>query len=268
MKKLLIAGPDFGAEFGWVIARWQGHVRWLSAMFDQTVVLSHDYFPLYRDFAVRVPTIGVRNCAELKNVDITYVRPTNEVCDNPDAPQKFVRYGEPQGSDVPVVVVHARDDRRPVIGDRNWPREKWNALCALISAMGYNIIAIGHPKASMCPVKCVDMRGTHLQNAMNWLASAAACVGPSSGPMHLASMCGCPHVVWSESGMTWNLGGRVGSNRQRYESAWNPLNTPVEVVESEGWQPCVQTVIKAMDRLIERTGSSTTSPVNAEATTR
>jgi len=41
-------------------------------------------------------------------------------------------------------------------------------------------------------------------------------VGQSTGTMHLASLCGVPHVVWGSD--------RIGI---RYKKTWNPFHTPV-----------------------------------------
>jgi hypothetical protein len=41
--------------------------------------------------------------------------------------------------------------------------------------------------------------------------------GPSSGPIHLSSLCGCPHVVWGDQSKSLN----------RHYTNWNPLGTKV-----------------------------------------
>ena len=58
------------------------------------------------------------------------------------------------------------------------------------------------------------MRSVNNTEVLNAITNANCTFGPSSGPMCLASLCGCPHVVWSKP-----------SNRIRYEKNWNPLKT-------------------------------------------
>jgi hypothetical protein len=58
-------------------------------------------------------------------------------------------------------------------------------------------------------------------------------VGPSSGPMHLASLSGTRHLVWSSP-----------HNRNRYLDAWNPFKTPVYFYAKEDWNPKVDNIHK------------------------
>ena len=51
-------------------------------------------------------------------------------------------------------------------------------------------------------------------------------VGPSSGPMHLATLSGLKHLVWT-----------TDFNISRYTKDWNPFNTDVTLYTEEGWNP-------------------------------
>jgi hypothetical protein len=53
------------------------------------------------------------------------------------------------------------------------------------------------------------------------LANADIVIGPSSGPMHLASLCGAPHVTWTDK----------ASTKRRYLGGWNPHKTPCIVLD-------------------------------------
>ena len=62
--------------------------------------------------------------------------------------------------------------------------------------------------------------------------------------MHLSSLCGTPHVVWTNTAVT-----AVGNvtNRERYEKLWNPLGTRVVVVDQpHGWNPEVEQILEAV----------------------
>ena len=51
-------------------------------------------------------------------------------------------------------------------------------------------------------------------------------IGPSSGPMHLASLSGLKHLVWSSE-----------HNKSRYLNICNPFKTEVIFYSKEGWNP-------------------------------
>ena len=71
-----------------------------------------------------------------------------------------------------------------------------------------------------------DLRGLSLEVLFDIMRSADFAFGPSSGPMHLASLCGLPHVVWS-----------IPDNKKRYEVNWNPLSTKVLFDSKFNWHP-------------------------------
>jgi len=49
------------------------------------------------------------------------------------------------------------------------------------------------------------------------LSAAKCAVGPSSAPMHLASLSQCPHITWSRISQDIAI---------RYATHWNPFQTP------------------------------------------
>jgi hypothetical protein len=252
-KRLLVAGPDFGMEFGWLLMAWQARIRAMSRQYDQTVVITSDaMYPIYADFAVRTPTIGTRDRFRFSDVDVDYVKPSKEVCKG-NAPEVFRKYGGCEKTGKQQIVIHARSDQRKVKGNRNWPEKNWNEL---IEKLFYAcddpcFFAIGTQSDAICPKhsQAVDCRGAGLRSIMALLSASHVCIGPSSGPMHLASLCGCPHVVWTDS-KVWDLSRQKGTNRQRYESVWNPFGTPVKVVDSHGWQPPVEPIFQAVKEMI------------------
>lgn len=262
MIRLLVAGPDMGMEFGWRLMRWQGHIRHMSKIFDQTVVLTSDeYWPLYADFAVRWPTIGTADRWRYNDVDTAYVQPCKAICRAADLQQQFVNYSLRAIPSVlkGAIVCHARMDSRQVLGKRNWPAKFWDRLATEIlqSKTDYNTLRltpvfIGSADASYCPdIRGVwDFRNKRLDQIFGTLDNALLCCGPSSGPMHLASLCKCPHVAWSDDSV-WDLGSCKGTNRQRYETEWNPFNTRVRFIDHEGWQPRYETVRDTVFSMVE-----------------
>ena len=67
-----------------------------------------------------------------------------------------------------------------------------------------------------------------------YINQAKCIIGPSSGPIHLASLCGTTQIVWSGH----------ERNKYRYEELWNPHKTKVIYLGDEGWQPSVEHVYK------------------------
>lgn len=149
---------------------------------------------------------------------------------------RFVRYGRPQEKYKGFIVLHART--RGHCNERNWSAANWNRLARWLIRCGYDDLAcVGTVKGAMSVEGCLDMRAVSLQGQMDLLASARCAIGMSSGPLHLASLCGCPHLVW--------CGGPKGEytiTRQRYAKAWNPHGTFARTHACGSWQPKLERV--------------------------
>lgn len=143
-----------------------------------------------------------------------------------------------------VVVFHARN--RPHQLERNWPMERWERLARWVLGEGIaeRIICVGTREQARLVNGCDDMRGSDLATQMDIAASALCAVGPSSGWMHLASLCSCPHLTW--------VGGKEHVYvRRRYTDRWNPLKTRVSVIPERTWQPALDTVRSALATFLE-----------------
>jgi hypothetical protein len=94
----------------------------------------------------------------------------------------------------------------------------------------------------------VELYSAPLNHAIQQLSRARLAVGASTGGLHLASLCRCPHLVWGSGADHCWTALRI-SNRQRYETIWNPFGTPC-IYEECGWQPAAEYVFrKALDAL-------------------
>jgi len=266
LPKTMVAGPWVG-EFGYEIMAWQGFVRMLSRNFQETVVIcqpGHEY--MYQDFATRIvkwdmpagntalwqrrtqsDEAGGDSCArEAKRImsgagEYTHMNPywVSTAKDMPHErwrgcscyAQEFVKFGNrpPGRRETPkYMVIHARDTNKSHTGHVNWSRENWTELVKRFE--GWDISCIGSMDGSMLIEGCDDLRGSTLENLATYLSQVDLVVGPSSGPMHFASLCCTPHLVWS----AYNI------SRDLYTRSWNPFFTPVTVVEpedgSKAWQ--------------------------------
>jgi hypothetical protein len=65
--------------------------------------------------------------------------------------------------------------------------------------------------------------------------------------MHLASLCGTPHLVWTDK----KKYARGISSRAKYEWRWNPHKTKAIVIDSEGFDPAVSTVYKEINSFLK-----------------
>lgn len=263
MDKRLVAGPWVG-EFGWELMSWQGYLRKLSKGYDEVVVCGpsgHDV--LYGDFCteyIGFDTIARKSTWKASNVQNPMevsktrrhldgmegdrVRPERLI---PINEQEFIRYGdpnrEPPGSRFDVVV-HARM-RHDVNRHRNWPPERWEQLVERLASEGITVGAIG--TEAYLPGMAKDLTNRRLRDTIHAISSSRLAIGPPSGPMHLASLCRTPHLVWAcrktRSVMNAPL-------RKRYKSLWNPLGTECFVLDHSGWRPSVDDVFLSCIRIL------------------
>ena len=153
------------------------------------------------------------------------------------------------GREVPeyrnAVVVHARN--RKHAPERNWPIESCNEVVARLAADGVGpFVCVGSVEESLPVAGTLDLRGADLQTQMDVMRSARMMFGVSSGPMHLASHCGCPHLVWYSG-----LHGEWQLTRDRYIELWNPHGTPAWAHFVAGWRPSVSWVLDNVRRILK-----------------
>jgi hypothetical protein len=253
--KTLTTGP-YAGEFGWELFSWQAYIRRLSKQYEKTIVCApsgHD--ALYADFASEyIPfdaAVGIRDCWWLANADVVVKKKQEElrslgskliipvsaikICD-----QDFIKFGTPGVEPAFDILLHAREPigRRP---QHSWQLDNWNRLCIRLSERGLRLACIGTEAFGVRGT--VDRRNIPMKQLMNLMASATLVIGPSSGPMHLASLCGTPHFVWTDNAVYQAIG---ANNRRRYQELWNPLRTPCKVFDSYGWNPPVNEVADAV----------------------
>jgi hypothetical protein len=254
--KKLIAGPWLG-EFGWELFAWQGYVRTLSEKFDETLIISRkNSFYLYQDFADQFCALDVegglsdawfmhgadlmdcfKSCVKKYKLSLDkdttvlfpkrigipphthYTQPVliGEHLTKP----KYICFGEEQDRKYDYIF-HVRD--RDLRKEDNWSLDNWMSLKEMLGDK--KIACIGTKKESGHIEGTADLRDLGLKEVFSVMRNAECAFGPSSGPMHLASLCGLPHIVWS-----------IPQNKIRYEENWNPLQTPVLFNSEFDWHP-------------------------------
>jgi hypothetical protein len=259
-KAHLWAGPWVG-EFGWELMNWQAFLRALRPHYARITVCARESSrALYADFCDDfVPhglrghanahvLFGIHDPAELKR--LLAMRPAD--CDAlaplryiPADAQRFLRFGDASRAPEAVdVLLHARG--RGLASERNWSAAKWQELAGRLLDAGARVGWIGLPSDTLDIGIGRDLRGRPLAETLDLLAAARMVAGPSSGPLHLASLCGTPHLVWTNR-KTYGMG---KTSREKYESWWNPLRTPVTVLDN-GFDPTVDEVAGLIARQID-----------------
>tara|TARA_R110002072_G_scaffold89941_3_gene201493 strand:+ start:88 stop:897 length:810 start_codon:yes stop_codon:yes gene_type:complete len=255
MKKL-IAGPWVG-EFGWELFAWQGYIRSLAKHFDKTTIISREnsksfYDDFTDEFYSYQPTGGLADAFFMHNLDIkttfmSLVKEHKIILDKETTvilPRRFgipphthytnhlifgdlmiqpdyIRFGV-EGEKKYDYVFHIRD--RDLRKEDNWSVENWSKLRDLLG--NKKIACIGTKQESGIIDGTDDLRDIDIQELLNVMRNSTCAFGPSSGPMHLASLCGLPHVVWS-----------IPQNKVRYEENWNPLKTKILFDSEHDWHP-------------------------------
>jgi len=266
--KILLAGPWVG-EFGWELFCWQGFIRKLSKQYDRTVVIGRPTNEfLYKDFCDQYIRFDPEsfatdawNCHGAKsalnvvnniphtdyisgNFDIGMRYTHDGVVDTKNLffkGQEYVQYS----SDSPIsnkfnsdgydVLFHGRN--KSTGSDRNWSYKQW---CELKEELGDDILigCIGNHESFHIP-GTDDLRSIDLDELISIMNKSELIVGPSSGPMHLASLSGLKHLVWSTE-----------YNRVRYESHWNPLNTEVIFYSNGDWNPDPKKIAEIINKVV------------------
>jgi len=252
--KTLLALPWVG-EFGHELFGWQGYLRKYSQDYDKVVVACRPGRELlYADFADEIISYDPGGT----ETDMHRLRDAKEDLSdfyinrgysgivlraigvyNPLL-QKFIKFGTASTKEHRDIVIHARSTSKCGTSYRNWGYDLWERFVRAFPDK--RIACIGTVSESLGISQTENLRGISLEWLADILASSTVCVGPSSGPMHFASLCGCPHVVWADNRVA------VIDNRKRYEVEWNPFRTPVAFIED--WQPPVELVIKKVEEML------------------
>lgn len=258
MAKTLLVGPWLG-EFGWELCQWQGYARKVAKEggYDNVVVSSYPgHEGMYADFMTKyipIPewflkkkyssdTLGVRACATfIKN---TLVNDVVKLCGGCDrqilahnlnialSDQLWANWHLDLPVNPKLVALVKRD--RNFASHRNWRSSNWGALKIRLESLGYEVAF----------VPC------DWQVSLDIFSRCTLAVGGSTGGMHLASLCGCPHLVWGEDAYL-----RLDT---RYKTAWNPLGTPCAVINSPRWNPSVPSVLNEFKKAVVNFGRKAT----------
>ena len=144
--------------------------------------------------------------------------------------QHFVAYGRklPLNA-MPTVLLVRRT--RAYRSANNWPAAMWDELAQRLAAEG--IHTEDYPAEAEAAIRALN--------------TCDLAVGQSTGGMHLAALCRCPRLVWSLEHYLWSP--LEITNRQRYETYWNPLGSPTIVREVARMPELDQAVVQVRSAL-------------------
>lgn len=271
-NKVLLAGPWVG-EFGWELFTWQGYVRKQSKNFEKTIVISktgHEF--LYSDFCdefirfelpkgyysdswfcrdINMNVVSTQHLLInfIKKLDFNHRLDPNIICNNMFLlpgdgrakigkyfyDQEYVLYKSNTIDKHYDIILHPRNKG---VGDkRNWGKDKWESLVDKLKK-DHSIAIIGNDEAfSLSDVD--DYRNKSIEDTVSLLNRTKLIAGQSSGPLHLASLCGTPQLIWSSE-----------HNRIRYEKHWNPFNIPTYFYSDMGWNPTVEFIYEKINNVL------------------
>lgn len=234
----LYAGPWHG-EFGWELCGWNPAVRRVAEAYDRVVVASHcgsEYLYEFADEFVPLEAYGWSMWTGQPRKPVPnppradrYLHP-REVLGaggarlDKEFSRAWRRLAPPKPVRVADVLCAFRPPKRHISKPQAnamkcYPAEMCEELIGLLLSCGLSVACYGGPD-NWCFPGAADMRGLPLADQCSALAAAKCAVGPSSGTMHLASLCGCPHVTWYAPATHPGL-------HRRYELDWNPFGTRV-----------------------------------------
>jgi len=263
----MIAAPFLG-EFGWLVAMWVPWLRWnrreLFPHGDFDVLCDSGQEFLFEDFATTVTPVHLdvtkRDCQNAwvggglmrqpRYLDFVRTRfkgqPKRSIISPTDMPvnwpagecprlkraahHRYVVFDDSTSHQIAMHVRHHRGKQE----ERNWARENAEDVVATLRQSGYDVIAIGHPDHSICPLGAIDHRTVDVRTTCEELAKCLMVMGPSSGPLHLANYCDTAALWWSKN----------VKDVDRYGSHWNPFGLQNLRVK-DSWDPSADDIVHA-----------------------
>ncbi len=276
MTKILHAGPWVG-EFGWELCSWNPFLRHISQEYDKVIVegparseylyefadeyrpneplsrFSDEYRGQGESFSpepgatVEKPNQGKHGKPEKRTFGSAHHRQRPPF---KPTPKREWRYLPESAEHVANVLCAFRSpkifQRKPqakvkTLTDKEYPQKNCEQLVNLLMEANISVACIGGLD-NYYVEGAIDLRGESLKKQCNALAGAKVCVGPSSAPLHLASLCKTPHVVW------YNRRDTV-SSKSRYENYWNPFETPFTYMQQR--LPSAAEVMSALQEYLQ-----------------
>lgn len=248
-KSKLYAGPWTG-EFGWELCSWNPSIRRIAQDYEHVTVEIQPGMEYLYEFADKiifnprgpdfdmytgVPTkIPFKPDGDTKAITPSFfwkkhARSEFRAIKHANRghmlhPKEWRRYGTENPQKVASIMCawrgkkHFRGRSYP---EKQYPEDRCIELANKFLEKGFSVACYGGMD-NLHVEGTVDFRGVALVDLCGALSQAELVIGPSSGTIHLASLCGAPHVTWY---------GRPVVSMDRYLSYWNPFETPVTFLD-------------------------------------
>ena len=163
-------------------------------------------------------------------------------------PQKFKRFGGGTSSGGYDILYHARNRDDWDSSYRNWYADDCRKV--LDKFPDKKIGCVGRKGRAFHRDGTDDLRDIPLSELTEIMANAKVLVGPISGPVHLATLCGLPQMTWAVK----------AEHVERVKNKWNPFNTKVGVICSPDdsvwhnrtkWTPPSDDIVDGIKELLE-----------------
>ncbi len=272
-KDLLFIGPFVG-EFGHELFSWQAYGRKYAKEFKHVTVGSRkEYKFLYEDFCdefietdpetFNAATYTIlenekkvkKMCKRIQsryNINKQFTVMTPNILTEYENFKKlkkmgheYITYGNFVEDKQYDVIFHARNFQNfqgnlaQSKKSRDWDIKKWENLAANLIAAGYKIGSVGLSGYAYHVKGSDNLLDTSLSELADILHSSKCITGPSSGPLHFATLCNCKQMVWSDP-----------CNKTRYLTEWNPFNIDVTFYDKDSWNPPVDKVEKMIKDML------------------
>ena len=139
---------------------------------------------------------------------------------------EYVMYGNPESIADYDYILQIRNRKHNT--GHNWDLMSATQVAQYLADEGQKVGFVGTLKDSLTlPNLGDDLRGMPLEEEANIYRNCKAIIGPSSGPLHFASLCGCDQITWSHN----------PTDLEAHETKWNPFKTKVYTTSEKcGWE--------------------------------
>lgn len=240
---ILYVSPWTG-EFGWEVGWWNPLIRGLARQYDQVIVACRSTSIYLYEYATKIIEIPAQTTVTFNDhlerllyklpadwghkgeqvepkILYAYYKPTGHLTSVLDG--RNLSLGTTSDKHVDIMCNFRKGEQKKK--QKEYPLELCDALVRLLTQSGYSIGCFGG-LTDYCPNETIDFRNNSLAEQCAILGTAKCAIGHSSGAMHLASFCRCPHIIWHVE--------RIGLNPEslirRYQNDWNPLATPIRYI--------------------------------------
>ena len=118
-------------------------------------------------------------------------------------------------------------ERAGDIKGKSFPSDKADKLVAMCSNSHLKVCCIGAPGYSYVARGAINRQAEDLETSIRYMSKCRLIVGGSSAPMHLASLCNLPIVIWTGPPF----------DASRYFKSWNPFKSKVFLVTEKDFNP-------------------------------